>query len=239
MNTYTKTCLLSSSAVLVSLGLAGLAPAPASAHDASYATDINGKYVRDGNGHCVRTILWTEATADAACDPGVVKNLPPKVVSSPPPEPAPAPAPAPVAAPPAPVPAAPVPSAAESRKAASIEKPVRLEGASFATGSSKLLKAAGSKLDVVVSAANQYPDIQLEVSGYTDNTGNAESNLKLSQARADAVKAYLVSKGVAAERISSKGYGAANPIADNGTAKGRAMNRRVEVKYTIKEEQKN
>jgi OOP family OmpA-OmpF porin len=232
MKTYTRKSLLISFAVFVLLGLAG----PASAHDASYVTNIDGKYVMDGHGHCVRTINWTMATADPACEPGLVKREAPKVVAAPPPEPA--PAPAPMAAPPEPA-QAPAPTVAETRKAAIIEKPVRLEGASFATGSSRLLKAAGSKLDVVVDAANQYPDIQLEVSGYTDNTGNADSNLALSQARADAVKAYLVGKGVASDRIRSKGYGADNPVADNKTAKGRAMNRRVEIKYTIKEEQKN
>lgn len=129
-------------------------------------------------------------------------------------------------------------AARESWKTSIIEKPVRLEGASFASGSSKLLQSAGSKLDEVVDAAKQFPDIQLDVMGYTDNVGKPESNVKLSQARADAVKAYLVKKGVAAERISSKGFGADNPIADNATAAGRAKNRRVEIRYTLKEEQK-
>lgn len=129
-------------------------------------------------------------------------------------------------------------AARESWKTSIIEKPVRLEGANFATGSSRLLAGAGSKLDEVVNAANQFPDVQLAVMGYTDNTGSAENNLKLSQDRADAVKAYLVSKGVAAERISSKGYGAADPIADNASSEGRAKNRRVEVRYVLKEEQK-
>lgn len=132
--------------------------------------------------------------------------------------------------------AKPVPS--ESVKAAMIEKPVRLEGANFATGSSQLLPGAGEKLDEVVNAANQFPDIRLDVTGYTDNVGDAQSNLKLSQDRADAVKAYLVNKGVAADRISTKGFGENNPIADNATSEGRAKNRRVEVRYSIMEEQK-
>jgi len=129
-------------------------------------------------------------------------------------------------------------AAREAWKTSIIEKPVRLEGANFASGSSKLLAGASAKLDEVVNAATQFPDIQLEVSGYTDNVGNARKNVKLSQDRADAVKAYLVGKGVAAGRISTRGYGADNPIADNKTADGRAKNRRVEVKYTIKEEKK-
>ena len=129
-------------------------------------------------------------------------------------------------------------AAKEAWKTSIIEKPVRLEGANFATGSSKLLPGASGKLDEVVNAAKQFPDIELGVMGYTDSTGNAKKNLKLSQDRADAVKAYLVKKGVAADRINTKGFGEDNPIADNATAEGRARNRRVEIHYTVKEEQK-
>ena len=124
----------------------------------------------------------------------------------------------------------------ERMKTAIIERPVRLEGANFAPGSARLLRGANAKLDEVVSTANQYPDIRLSVVGYTDNTGKAASNQKLSEARADAVKRYLVGKGVAGERISAKGLGDADPIADNATAAGRAKNRRVEIHYTLKEE---
>jgi len=66
--------------------------------------------------------------------------------------------------------------------------------------------------------------------------GNADANVKLSQARAEGVKAYLVGKGVAASRISTAGKGAAEPVADNGTADGRVKNRRVEIRYLLKEE---
>jgi len=203
----------------------------------SYWTDINGKYVRDGMGQCVRTIAWTQASANADCDPNLIKRAVPT--------PAPAPAPAPVPAPAAVPAAAPVPAPVETpavvvpRKPSIVEKAVRLEGANFATGSSKLLKAADSKLNEVVDAAKEYPDVQLDVTGYTDNVGNAQKNLKLSQERANAVKAYLVKNGVAAGRINAKGAGADAPIADNATSDGRAKNRRVEVRYSIKEEQKN
>lgn len=195
----------------------------------SYWTDTNGKYIRDGMGQCVRTIAWTEASANAECDANLMKKVAPAPVPAPAPAPAAAPAPAPVVA----------PVVVAPRKPSITEKAVRLEGANFATGSSKLLKAADSKLNEVVDAAREYPDVQLEVTGYTDNVGNAQKNLKLSQERANAVKAYLVRNGVASGRINTKGAGADSPIADNSTAEGRAKNRRVEVRYTVKEEQKN
>lgn len=144
----------------------------------------------------------------------------------------------PVAAP-APVAKAPVPvQPKDSWKTVLTEKPVRLEGANFATGSSKLLKTADVKLNEVVNAAKQYPEVQLEVSGHTDNRGKKAMNEKLSKNRAAAVKAYLVKHGVAADRIVTAGYADTQPIADNKTAKGRAANRRVEVHYVIKEEKK-
>lgn len=220
-----------------SVALAALSSSAFAAMNTSYWYEgYYGTIVRDGSGDCVRTILWTEATAIPECTSGYVKKKAPQAAVKPAPVVAAAPAPAPVVA--APV-TAPASISLASRKAAMIETPVRLEGANFATGSSELLKAAGGKLDEVVNAANQFPDIQLAVAGYTDNTGDAQKNVKLSQDRANAVKAYLVSKGVAADRISSSGHGADSPVADNATSEGRAKNRRVEVRYTIKEEKKN
>jgi OmpA-OmpF porin, OOP family len=146
--------------------------------------------------------------------------------------PIPAPAPAPVVVP------APAPQPKESWKTILTEKPVRLEGANFATGSAKLLKTADVKLSEVVNAARQYPEVKLEVSGHTDNRGKKALNQKLSENRAAAVKAWLVKHGVAADRISTAGYADTQPIADNKTNAGRASNRRVEVRYVVKEEKK-
>jgi outer membrane protein OmpA-like peptidoglycan-associated protein len=75
------------------------------------------------------------------------------------------------------------------------------------------------------------PTAKFTISGHTDSVGNAASNLKLSNGRAAAVKNYLVSNGVAADRLTSNGFGDTQPIDNNTTSKGKANNRRVEVKY--------
>ena len=118
------------------------------------------------------------------------------------------------------------------------EKPVHIEGASFDTNSAHLKPAADAKLQQVVGFARQYPDANLEVSGYTDSRGSKAYNLKLSQRRANSVKAYLVQKGINASRIITKGYGEEMPVADNKTRAGRAQNRRVEVRYTVREQKR-
>lgn len=105
----------------------------------------------------------------------------------------------------------------------------RLKNANFATGSSALTAETKSELNNVVAVLSAYDKVNLNVSGYTDNTGNAASNVKLSDARANSVLAYLVSKGVNASRVNAKGYGADNPVASNETADGRAQNRRIEL----------
>lgn len=74
------------------------------------------------------------------------------------------------------------------------------------------------------------PTIKVEISGHTDNTGKEPENLKLSNARAKAVVDFLISKNIAASRLTYKGYGSSKPIADNKTETGKAMNRRTECK---------
>lgn len=138
---------------------------------------------------------------------------------------------------PAPV-SAPEPAPKEAWKVIMDEKPVRIEGASFDTASAKLKPTANAKLQQVVDFAAKYPEANLEVTGHTDDRGNDAYNQKLSEKRAAAVKAYLVKKGVAADRIAAKGYGETMPTADNKTKEGRAANRRVEVRYTIREEKR-
>lgn len=103
-----------------------------------------------------------------------------------------------------------------------------LEGVKFKTDSDELLPESDAKLDKVYELLSKHPDFKLKISGYTDNTGDADYNKGLSDKRAKAAKGYLVAKGIAASRITATGYGEANPVADNATAEGRAKNRRVE-----------
>ncbi|WP_273277411.1 PorP/SprF family type IX secretion system membrane protein [Roseivirga sp.] len=103
------------------------------------------------------------------------------------------------------------------------------ESVAFNSGSANLKEESFESLDQVVELLKSNPELRLKLSGYTDNSGNAQSNLALSKQRTAAVKAYLVSQDVAADRLEAEGYGIANPRADNSTAEGRALNRRVEL----------
>lgn len=110
--------------------------------------------------------------------------------------------------------------------------PVVLRGVTFETGRSALRSDSYTVLDIVAASLIANPDIRIEIAGHTDNTGSEATNLRLSQARADAVRAYLASKGVAPERMTAKGYGPSEPVAPNTTREGRAQNRRVELRQT-------
>jgi OOP family OmpA-OmpF porin len=100
----------------------------------------------------------------------------------------------------------------------------------FATGSFKLLPKSYKPLDEVVTIMNQNTSFYLNIEGHTDDVGKDDYNQTLSDNRAASVKAYLVSKGVAEDRLASQGFGETTPIADNKTVAGRAQNRRVELK---------
>jgi outer membrane protein OmpA-like peptidoglycan-associated protein len=98
----------------------------------------------------------------------------------------------------------------------------------FEANSFKLLPISLIELDKLLQILIENPSLKVEISGHTDNLGNATENIKLSTYRAKAVVDYLVNKGIAANRLTYKGFGSTKPIADNGTEKGRAKNRRTE-----------
>ena len=173
---------------------------------------------------CWRTANWTPATAAPGCDgaiaPVAAAPAPAAVVA--PVVAAPAPAPAAVAPAPAPAPAAPAAGAAATK--------VTYAADAFFAANSAVLKAAGkAKLDDLV---DKVKGINLEVIvavGHTDSKGTDASNQKLSVRRAEAVKAYLVSKGIEKNRVYTEGKGSKQPVADNKTVEGRAKNNRVEI----------
>lgn len=191
------------------------------ADDFKYATGENqwrsadGKPVMNGSNElCWRNAFWTPATAYPGCDGSILKPVP---VVAPAPAPARIVAPAPVAKPaPAPAPMAPA-------------KVTYAADAFFDFDKSVLKPEGKAKLDDLVAKVK---DINLEVViavGHTDATGPDGYNQKLSVRRSEAVKAYLVSKGIEKNRIYTEGKGEAQPVADNKTREGRSKNRRVEV----------
>ncbi len=168
---------------------------------------------------CWRDNFWTPATAAVGCDGAIVAPKPAPVVVPPPPPPAPVAAPAPKPAP-APAPAPQPPAATKVTYAAD----------AFFDFDKSVLKPEGkAKLDDLVAKVK---GINLEVIiavGHTDAVGDDPYNQKLSVKRSDAVKAYLVSKGIEKNRVYTEGKGEKQPVADNKTGEGRAKNRRVEI----------
>jgi OOP family OmpA-OmpF porin len=199
--------LLSAATLSSTLMVAGIAPAQAQANNNNGYVQAQGNPVKSGFGLCYRTGFWTPQMATTECDPDLVPKPPP------PPPPAPAPAVKPPPPPPKPV----------------VEK-VTLKGDTLFDFDKSVVKPEGKKvLDGLVAQANA---LNLEVIiavGHADATGSDAYNQKLSERRAAAVKAYLVSKGVPANRVYTEGKGEKSPVADNKTKEGRAKNRRVEV----------
>ncbi|MCB9246171.1 MAG: PD40 domain-containing protein [Flavobacteriales bacterium] len=100
----------------------------------------------------------------------------------------------------------------------------------FDTDKWELKSESFAELQVLVSFLNEHPNVRIEIGGHTDNTGNREYNTRLSSNRAESVYKFLISKGIAPNRLSYKGYADTVPIADNGTEEGKARNRRTEFK---------
>jgi OOP family OmpA-OmpF porin len=168
-----------------------------------------GPLLKSNDGLCWRNGYWTPATADPSCDGALKVAAAPAPMTEAPSSPAPAPAPAPV-----------VPVS---------EKVTYSSDALFDFDKAVVKPEARSRLDELVA---QIRDINLEVViavGHTDSVGTDAYNQRLSVRRAEAVKAYLVSKGIEPNRVYTEGKGEKQPVADNKTAAGRAKNRRVEV----------
>ena len=192
----------------------------AGAQDINNWRNASGDVWKNGNNElCWRNSSWTPATAAKGCDGAIVEA--PKVA------PAPAPAPAPKAAPaPAPKPAA---KPAPPPQPPAATKVTYAADSFFDFDKSVLKKDGKAKLDDLVQKVKA---INLEVIiavGHTDSIGTDAYNQKLSVRRAEAVKAYLISKGIDKNRIYTEGKGESQPVADNRTKEGRAKNRRVEV----------
>jgi cytochrome c oxidase subunit 2 len=111
------------------------------------------------------------------------------------------------------------------------DRTVVLDYVTFEIGSDELTELSRYQLEDVVSALKKYPDMYLQLGGHTDNTGDADANMSLSQRRADRVLAYLVDNGISAARLQAVGYGPTRPIETNDTEEGRAQNRRID--FTI------
>jgi len=218
--------LFASSALLAGCGVLNTsAPAGGRVMAANGGTVVDnwqngtGQYVwRNGtNELCWRDANWTPATAAVGCDGALVRAA------------APAPAPAPRVAPPPPAPRA-APPAPAPRPAPTAATKVTYAADAFFDFDKAVLKPEGkAKLDDLVG---KIKDINLEVIiavGHTDSVGTDAYNQRLSVRRAEAVKAYLVSKGIEKNRVYTEGKGEKQPVADNRTAEGRAKNRRVEI----------
>ncbi|HVZ71536.1 MAG TPA: OmpA family protein [Polyangia bacterium] len=105
-----------------------------------------------------------------------------------------------------------------------------IEGINFKSGRATLTTGSYALLDRAVAVLKDYPEVRLEISGHTDSRGNSDKNRDLSQARADAVKAYFIGRGIDANRLTAIGFGSDRPVADNKTDAGRSRNRRTEFR---------
>jgi OOP family OmpA-OmpF porin len=207
------------------LASAALATA-ASAQSVDNWRNGTGQAWKNGSNElCWRDATWTPATAAAGCDGAIVAPR----AAAPAPAPAAAPAPAPRAAAPAPAPA-PAPAAARAAPPPAAATKVTYAADTFFDFNKSVLKADGkAKLD---DLAGKVKAINLEVIiavGHTDSVGSDAYNQKLSVKRADAVKAYLITKGIEKNRVYTEGKGEKQPVADNKTDAGRSKNRRVEL----------
>jgi len=105
-----------------------------------------------------------------------------------------------------------------------------LEGVNFITDSAELTSGSKRVLNRVAQSLKEWSEVDVEIEGHTDSVADDAYNMDLSQRRAESVRAYLISRGVSASRLTAKGYGETRPVASNDTPEGRARNRRVELR---------
>jgi len=173
-------------------------------------------YSRDHNDGAAAGIGVASVLAAAGLGYGICALL--REEPAPPPKAAPAPPPPPKTPPPPPPP--PDPCAGR----------IVLRGVTFAFDSAEITGASMATLDVAAETLRECPNVRTEVEGHTDSVGSEVYNQALSQRRAESVASYLINHGVSSSRLEAKGLGESNPIADNSTEDGRALNRRVELK---------
>ena len=111
---------------------------------------------------------------------------------------------------------------------------ISLDRLYFENGKSVLVPASQTQLKNIAAILKAFPNAQLKLGGYTDTAGTAEGNMKLSDTRANAAMGALAAMGIATSRLAAEGYGQEHPVADNATAEGRALNRRIDVRVTKK-----
>jgi len=193
--------------LLIAAGVALSLNAAAQTKEGHWTQGVGGPVWKNSVGQCWKTTWWTPAMAIEECDPDLIqKPAAPAVTPPPPPAAKPAAKPKPVA-----------------------EKVTLAADVLFDFDKAVLKNEGKAKLD---DLANRVKGINLEVViaiGHTDSIGSDAYNQKLSVRRAESVKAYLVSKGIEANRVYTEGKGEKQPVADNRTAEGRAKNRRVEI----------
>lgn len=209
MNKIAKQLALVLTSASFALGI-GASTANAAVGEGYWAA--SGEYVKNSTGLCWRAGYWTPAMATAECDPDLVpkKERPKPVYKALPPLPAPAPM-------------------KEPERKPIVEKVTMAADAHFDFDKATLKPEGKARLDDLVGKLKA---VNLEVIiaiGHTDSIGSKAYNKKLSLRRANAVKFYLESSGIAANRIYAEGKGEAQPVADNRTRQGRAKNRRVEI----------
>jgi OOP family OmpA-OmpF porin len=179
------------------------------------SVDSDGDGICDGRDKCSNTPMNADVDPDGCSESQLAAMR--RTATPPPPPPPPPPAPAPPPPPPAP---------------AIASGPVVLEGLEFDTGKATLKQSAKDRLQQACEGMRRYPELRVEISGYTDTSGPAANNMTLSMARANAVKDFMVNDcGIDASRMTTKGYGETNPIVSpDDTPEKRARNRRIEFR---------